>query len=89
MIHGGRDTYIGPEIARDLFARGNGPKELWLVPEAKHNRCRDCDPEAYADHLLDFLDRYAPRRPLTKAPQATPRVIVDACPDFRANSAVN
>jgi uncharacterized protein len=75
MIHGGRDTYIGPEIARDLFARGNGPKELWLVPEAKHNRCRDCDPEAYAAHLLDFLDRFAPRRPLIKAPRATPRVI--------------
>lgn len=75
MIHGGRDTYIGPEIARALFAKGNGPKELWMVPGAKHNRCRECDPEAYADHLLDFLDRFAPRRPLPKAPKATPLVI--------------
>ena len=48
MIHGQRDTYIGPEIAQSLFDHGKNPKELWLVPEAKHNRCRETDPEAYA-----------------------------------------
>ena len=31
MIHGQRDTYIGPEIARHLFDHGQDPKELWLV----------------------------------------------------------
>ncbi len=41
MIHGQRDTYIGPEIAQDLFDHGKDPKELWLVPNAKHNRCRE------------------------------------------------
>ena len=33
MIHGQRDTYIGPEIAQTLFDRGEDPKELWLVPD--------------------------------------------------------
>ncbi len=64
MIHGARDTYINPQIAEDLFALGDGPKELWLVPDAKHNRCRDREPESYAARLLDFVDRFAPRRPI-------------------------
>ena len=64
MIHGSRDTYISPQIANELFRLGNGPKELWLVPDAKHNRCRDREPEAYAARLLDFIDHYAPRRPI-------------------------
>jgi hypothetical protein len=56
-----------------LFRCGNGPKELWLVPDAKHNRCRECEPEAYAARLLDFIDRYAPRRPvIVPAPDLTP-----------------
>ncbi|MGP0064516.1 MAG: alpha/beta hydrolase [Isosphaeraceae bacterium] len=64
MIHGARDTYISPQIAEELFRCGNGPKELWLVPDAKHNRCREREPEAYAARLLDFIDHYAPRRPV-------------------------
>jgi uncharacterized protein len=64
MIHGERDTYIGPQIARSLFNHGQEPKELWLVPSAKHNRCRETAPEAYANKLVGFLERYAPRRPV-------------------------
>ncbi len=72
MIHGQRDTYISPEIVEELFDHGNGPKEMWLVPDAKHNRCREREPEAYAGHLLDFVDRYAPRRPITESPEPAP-----------------
>jgi pimeloyl-ACP methyl ester carboxylesterase len=64
MIHGERDTYIGPEIARNLFDQGDDPQELWLVPNAKHNRCRETAPDDYAEKVLSFLERYAPRRPL-------------------------
>jgi alpha-beta hydrolase superfamily lysophospholipase len=69
-IHGQRDTYINPEIVEELFDRGNGPREMWLVPDAKHNRCREREPEAYAGRLLDFVDRYAPRRPITESPES-------------------
>jgi pimeloyl-ACP methyl ester carboxylesterase len=72
MIHGERDTYVSPETVRGLFDCGSGPKELWLVPEAKHNRCREREPEAYPARLVDFMDRFAPRRPLTKAASARP-----------------
>ena len=75
MIHGGRDTYISPEIARRLFLAGNGPRELWLVADARHNRCRECEPEAYAARLLGFLERFAPRRPLTVSTRATPSLV--------------
>jgi len=71
MIHGQRDTYIGPQIAQTLFDYGKDPKELWLVPDAKHNRCRETDPESYATRLLSFLERFGPRRPWR---EATPTV---------------
>lgn len=64
LIHGARDTYIGSPIARAFFDCAREPKEMWLVPEAKHNRCRECEPEAYVERLRSFLARYAPRRPL-------------------------
>lgn len=64
QIHGGRDVYIGPDIAREFFALASEPKELWIVPDAKHNRSRETEPESYARRLGEFVDRNAPRRPL-------------------------
>ena len=61
-IHGQKDAYIGIGIAEKLFQLGGEPKELWVVPQAKHNRCREKDPVGYADRVLAFFDRYAPRR---------------------------
>jgi pimeloyl-ACP methyl ester carboxylesterase len=71
MIHGERDEYIPPAIARKLFNCGGKSNELWLVPEARHNRCREADPAAHAARIADFLGRIAPRRPV---PSATPAV---------------
>jgi pimeloyl-ACP methyl ester carboxylesterase len=62
MIHGGKDAYIGPDIARTLFAAAREPKDLWIVPKAKHNRCLESAPTEYAARLRDFLGRSAPRR---------------------------
>ncbi|MDR3639261.1 MAG: alpha/beta fold hydrolase [Isosphaeraceae bacterium] len=64
MIHGGKDAYIGPAIAERLFALARQPKEKWIVPGAKHNRCREVQPAAYAERIAAFLGKYAPRRPL-------------------------
>ena len=61
MIHGERDAYIGTDIARDLFNRAGEPKQLWLVPGAKHNRCREVDPDGYREHVNAFFRRFAPR----------------------------
>ena len=71
MIHGDKDNYIGPDIARALFALARDPKELWVVPKAKHNRCREVDPAGYRERITSFLRKFAPRRP-PSPPTATP-----------------
>jgi pimeloyl-ACP methyl ester carboxylesterase len=63
MIHGAKDAYIGPAIAQALFDQAKEPKEFWLVPGAKHNRCREGQPELYAERVASFVRRYAPRLP--------------------------
>jgi pimeloyl-ACP methyl ester carboxylesterase len=68
MIHGQCDSYISPEIARGLYNYGRKFKELWLVPEARHNRCLETDPEGYFEHVVSFLERFAPRRPIVTRP---------------------
>lgn len=73
MIHGAKDAYIGPDIARKLFARAGDPKDHWIVPGAKHNRCREVQPVAYAERISNFLKLYAPRRPLPSEPQFAAR----------------
>ena len=62
-IHGQKDAYIGVSIAQTLFAYAGEPKELWVVPTAKHNRCREKEPAAYAERVAGFFNRFAPRRP--------------------------
>jgi len=66
QIHGLRDVYIGTDIARELFSWASEPRDQWLVPHAKHNRCRETAPEEYARMLGEFVDRHAPRRPLAE-----------------------
>lgn len=61
MIHGEKDTYIGQKIVRTLFAEAREPKELWIVPKAKHNRCREVEPRAYSERVIGFLRRFGPR----------------------------
>jgi len=61
-IHGQKDAYIGIAIAEKLFRRADEPKSLWVVPQAKHNRCREKDPIGYSEHLVEFFERFAPRR---------------------------
>jgi len=62
-IHGQKDAYIGLAIAEKFYQLAGDPKEMWVVPLAKHNRCREKAPQAYADRLLSFYGKYAPRRP--------------------------
>jgi len=59
MIHGGADTYIRPEMAQALFERANAsPKELWIVPKAKHNQAHTVNEAEYHAKLVAFFDRH-------------------------------
>jgi hypothetical protein len=72
MIHGEKDAYIGPEIAQALFDHGRDPKEMWLVPGAKHNRCRECQPETYAARVTRFLHQFGPRQAIESVAAEAP-----------------
>ena len=58
MIHGGGDTYIRTEMAEALFARARGPKELWVVPKAKHNQALTVAGDEYHNRVLAFFDAH-------------------------------
>jgi pimeloyl-ACP methyl ester carboxylesterase len=55
MIHGGRDSYIRPDIAREFFERSLEPHELWLVEGARHNACLDIAGDEYRRRVLEFF----------------------------------
>jgi pimeloyl-ACP methyl ester carboxylesterase len=55
MIHGEADTYIKPEMARALFSRARGAKNLWLVPKAKHNQAIQLAGDEYTRRLVEFF----------------------------------
>ncbi len=56
MIHGGGDNYIRPEMAKALFERVRGPKDLWIVPKAKHNGALAIAADDYHAKLVAFFE---------------------------------
>ncbi len=58
MIHGQRDSYISVEQAKYLFELIGEPKELWIVPSAKHNQAVVVAPEEYSKKTISFFDKY-------------------------------
>jgi len=56
MIHFCFDTYIRTEMAQVLFERARGPKELWVVPKAKHNQALTVAGAEYHAKLIAFFD---------------------------------
>ncbi|WZO99658.1 alpha/beta fold hydrolase [Isosphaeraceae bacterium EP7] len=71
MIHGEKDAYISPAIARGLFDEAGDPKEIWIVPLAKHNRSRERQPEEHFARLSKFFRANAPRSISEPVRQAT------------------
>ena len=58
MIHGEGDTYIKMEMAKALFDRVRGPKELWPVAKAKHNQALHAAGDEYHRRLVAFFDAH-------------------------------
>jgi pimeloyl-ACP methyl ester carboxylesterase len=63
MIHGEADTYIKPDMARALFERARGPKDLWVVPRAKHNQALNVAEDEYHRRLVAFFDQHLGEQP--------------------------
>lgn len=58
MIHGEADSYILPGMAQALYEVAEDPKELWIVPQAKHNQALQVATEEYHRRILAFFDKY-------------------------------
>jgi len=56
MIYGAKDTYVGMPQAKDLFRRAGGPKQLWIVPHARHNESATVAPDEYAKNVAEFFE---------------------------------
>lgn len=64
MIHGGADTYIRPEMAESLFEQCRGrPRELWIVPGAKHNQALSVAGAEYHERIVAFFDQHLAQAP--------------------------
>jgi dipeptidyl aminopeptidase/acylaminoacyl peptidase len=58
MIHGADDTYIKADMARALFRYARPPKELWVVPGAKHNQALHVAGDEYRRRVRAFFYRH-------------------------------
>lgn len=58
FIHGQRDNYIPAAQAQRLYDMAKGPKDLWIVPKARHNEAVLVEPVEYREKILSFLDTY-------------------------------
>jgi dipeptidyl aminopeptidase/acylaminoacyl peptidase len=58
MIAGTADPYTTLAETERLFAAAKEPKELWLLPGARHVDLYRFDRAGYREHVLGFLDRY-------------------------------
>jgi pimeloyl-ACP methyl ester carboxylesterase len=61
MIAGECDNYVDSSITQHLFSlTRQDPAGVWVVPGAKHNKGRHCDPEEYDARLVEFFSRIEP-----------------------------
>lgn len=82
MIQGAGDSYVLPEVAKELFRYAGPQSTLWMVPRAKHNKSLQVAGDQYRQRLCDFFIRHldpgfhkTTARPLSQTdrePLATP-----------------
>ena len=58
FFHGGRDSYVDPKNTRYNYALCRAPKELVIIPEARHLCSPYVNPELYRRKLLEFFAKY-------------------------------
>ena len=58
IIHGRYDNLVPAAQAKLLYKNAGEPKEIWLVPGAKHNKCAEVGGFEYKQRLGDFFRKY-------------------------------
>lgn len=58
FFHGGKDSYVDPKNTKYNYALCRAPKELVIIPEARHLCCPYVNPELYRCRILEFFEKY-------------------------------
>lgn len=58
FIHGAKDTFVPTKMVHENYKASNGPKELWIVPGAKHAKSYATHPRTYEKRIKQFLAKY-------------------------------
>lgn len=58
FIHGGADTFVPTKMVYQVYRADAGPKQLLVVPGAKHAASYSHSPKAYAAKVKAFLAEY-------------------------------
>jgi alpha-beta hydrolase superfamily lysophospholipase len=58
ILHGMADTTIPPSYSEQIYAAANPPKELWLVPGARHDNMWEEGGEEYRRRIVVFFERH-------------------------------
>jgi len=61
FIHGEEDTFVPTHMAHDLYQAAGGPKELYIVPEAKHAYGYVTNKDEYRSRVRNFISRHLSR----------------------------
>lgn len=58
FIHGGDDSFVPTWMVYELYEAKPQPKELWVVPDAKHALSYKDETEEYVLKVKGFVDKY-------------------------------
>ncbi|RJS59612.1 alpha/beta hydrolase [Bacillus sp. PK3_68] len=58
FIHSEEDTYILPDMTKELYEQKRAPKDIYLAPKGAHAQSYNENPEAYAKAIDRFLNMY-------------------------------
>ena len=58
FIHGASDTFVPTRMVYQNYHATRGPRELWIVPGAKHASSYQTQPSQYQRHVQRFVSRY-------------------------------
>lgn len=58
ILHGTADNRIKYQYSELLYAKAPTPKELWLIPGAKHNDIAEVGGDEYARRVLGFFQKH-------------------------------
>lgn len=58
FIHGNNDNFVPTWMVHPLYEAKPEPKEIWLVPGARHARSYFDYPEEYTQRVQNFLEKY-------------------------------